>query len=90
MDFNIDNMLQRITNPPLVTENESYLLKFAENDDEIRAAQKLRYKVFNCEQNRGLDSAKDAEFDSDEFDEGAAHLIVFDKVEENFETVFKE
>ena len=65
MDFNIDNLLQKITNPPLVTENESYLLKFAENDDEIRAAQKLRYKVFNCEQNRGLDSAKDAEFDSD-------------------------
>jgi putative hemolysin len=79
VDFNIDNLLQKITNPPLVTENESYLLKFAENDDEIFAAQKLRYRVFNCEQNRGLDSANDAEFDRDEFDEGAAHLIVFDK-----------
>ena len=79
MDFNTDNLLQKIITPPLVTENDAYLLKFAENDDEIFAAQKLRYRVFNCEQNRGLDSAKDAEFDRDEFDEGAAHLIVFDK-----------
>ena len=79
MDFNTDNLLQKITTPPLVAENDAYLLKFAENDDEVFAAQKLRYRVFNCEQNRGLDSAKDAEFDRDEFDEGAAHLIVFDK-----------
>jgi len=79
VDFNTDNLLQKITNPPLVTENESYLLKFAENRDEIFAAQRLRYRVFNCEQNRGLDSANDAQFDSDEFDEGAAHLIVFEK-----------
>ena len=47
MDFNTDNLLQRIINPPLVTENDAYLLKFAENDDEIFAAQKLRYRVFN-------------------------------------------
>ena len=79
MDFNTDNLFQKIINPPLVAENDAYLLKFAENDEEIFAAQKLRYRVFNCEQNRGLDSAKDAEFDRDEFDDGAAHLIVFDK-----------
>ena len=81
MDFNTDNLLQKITNPPLVTENETYLLKFAENKDEVFAAQQLRYRVFNCEQNRGLDSANSAEFDSDEFDEGAAHLIVFNKAD---------
>ena len=81
MDFNTDNLLQKITNPPLVAENDSYLLKFAETPDEILAAQKLRYKVFNCEQKRGLDSARDSEFDRDEFDEGAAHLIVFDKAD---------
>ena len=81
MDFNTDNLLQKITNPPLVTENETYLLKFAESEDEVFAAQKLRYRVFNCEQNRGLDSANDAQFDSDEFDEGAAHLIVFNKAD---------
>lgn len=79
MDFNTDNLLNKIIDPPLVAENESYLLKFAETPEEIRAAQKLRYKVFNCEQNRGLDSARDSEFDKDEFDDGAAHLIVFDK-----------
>ena len=79
MDFNTDNLLNKIIIPPLVAENESYLLKFAETPDEILAAQKLRYKVFNCEQNRGLDSARDSEFDKDEFDDGAAHLIVFDK-----------
>ena len=65
MDFNTNNLLQKIITPPLVTENDAYLLKFAENDDEVFAAQKLRYRVFNCEQNRGLDSAKDAEFDRD-------------------------
>lgn len=79
MDFNIDHLLQKIINPPLVAENDTYLLKFAENGDEILAAQKLRYRVFNCEQKRGLESANDAEFDRDEFDEGAAHLIVFYK-----------
>lgn len=79
VDFNTDNLLQKIINPPLVAENDTYLLKFAENSDEILAAQKLRYRVFNCEQKRGLESANDAEFDRDEFDEGAAHLIVFDK-----------
>jgi len=79
VDFNTDNLLQKIITPPLVTENDAYLLKFAENEDEILAAQRLRYRVFNCEQNRGLDSAKNDEFDRDEFDEGAAHLIVFDK-----------
>ena len=79
MDFHIDNLLQRITTPPLVEENENYLLKFAENQDEIRAAQKLRYKVFNCEQNRGLDSANRDEFDHDEFDDDAAHLLAYSK-----------
>ena len=79
MDFHIDNLLQRITTPPLVEENENYLLKFAENQDEIRAAQRLRYKVFNCEQNRGLDTANRDEFDHDEFDDDAAHLLAYSK-----------
>ena len=79
MDFYTDNLLQKIVTPPLVEENENYLLKFAETPEEIRAAQKLRYKVFNCEQNRGLDTANRDEFDHDEFDEGAAHLIVYSK-----------
>ena len=63
MDFSTDNLLQKIVTPPLVEENDNYLLKFAETPEEIRAAQKLRYKVFNCEQNRGLDSANRDEFD---------------------------
>ena len=41
MDFNTDNLLNKIIIPPLVAENESYLLKFAETPDEILAAQKL-------------------------------------------------
>ena len=79
MDFHTDNLLQKIVTPPLVEENENYLLKFAETPEEIRAAQKLRYKVFNCEQNRGLDTANRDEFDHDEFDDGAAHLIAYSK-----------
>ena len=79
MDFSTDNLLQKIVTPPLVEENDNYLLKFAETPEEILAAQKLRYKVFNCEQNRGLDTANRDEFDHDEFDDGAAHLIVYSK-----------
>ncbi len=79
MDFHTDNLLQKIVTPPLVEENENYLLKFAETPEEILAAQKLRYKVFNCEQNRGLDTANRDEFDHDEFDDGAAHLIAYRK-----------
>ena len=79
MDFHTDNLLQKIVTPPLVEENDNYLLKFAETPEEILAAQKLRYKVFNCEQNRGLDTANRDEFDHDEFDDGAAHLIAYSK-----------
>ncbi|MDD3118281.1 MAG: GNAT family N-acetyltransferase [Victivallales bacterium] len=55
------------------------MIKFAETDDEIKKAQKLRYRVFNLEQGKGLETALSAGIDRDEFDEHCIHLIIFDK-----------
>ena len=63
----------------VIAERDQFVIKFAETDDEIKKAQRLRYRVFNLEQGKGLDTALSAGIDSDEFDEHCIHLIIFDK-----------
>lgn len=55
---------------------EQYELFLAERADDIRAAQRLRYEVFNLELHEGLASASATRLDTDEFDEVCDHLIV--------------
>jgi putative hemolysin len=62
----------------------AYVVRFACNEEEIRAALRLRYEVFNLELNEGLASAHATGMDEDEFDEVCDHLIV---VEEDSGTV---
>jgi putative hemolysin len=62
----------------------AYVVRFALNEEEIRAALRLRYEVFNLELNEGLASAHATGIDEDEFDEVCDHLIV---VEEGSDTV---
>jgi putative hemolysin len=62
----------------------AYVVRFARNEEEIRAALRLRYEVFNLELNEGLASAHATGMDEDEFDEVCDHLIV---VEEGSDTV---
>ena len=49
---------------------------FAENKKEIKAAQRLRYKVFFSERDRKIISLKYFKKDSDRYDQYADHLIV--------------
>src|SRR5215470_9329457 len=53
-----------------------YLVKFATAKDELAAALRLRFEVFNLELNEGLESAYISGYDHDEFDAVCDHLIV--------------
>jgi putative hemolysin len=53
-----------------------YLAKFATGNDELVAALRLRFEVFNLELNEGLQSAYASGQDHDEFDAVCDHLIV--------------
>ena len=57
----------------------SYGVRFARDEDEIRAALRLRFEVFNLELNEGLASAHATGMDEDEFDEVCDHLIVVEE-----------
>jgi putative hemolysin len=54
----------------------SYAVRFARTDEEIRAALRLRFEVFNLELNEGLAASHATGMDEDEFDEVCDHLIV--------------
>jgi putative hemolysin len=57
-----------------------YVVRFARNPEEIDAALRLRFSVFNLELNEGLDSSFITERDEDEFDSTCHHLIVVEKL----------
>lgn len=54
----------------------SYSLRFATSPQDLLAAQRLRYEVFNLELNEGLSSAHANGLDSDPFDAVCDHLLV--------------
>jgi len=60
-------------------ETSRYLVRFARNIEEVEAALKLRFEVFNLELGEGLDSSFLTGRDRDEFDAGCGHLIVIEK-----------
>ncbi|MEO5961206.1 MAG: GNAT family N-acyltransferase [Opitutaceae bacterium] len=55
---------------------DRYELRLAEHIDDVRAAQRLRYEVFNLELHEGLSSAFETGLDADEFDDVCDHLVV--------------
>jgi putative hemolysin len=56
-----------------------YITRFARTPEEIDAALRLRFKVFNLELNEGLESSFLTGRDEDEFDQTCHHLIVIEK-----------
>lgn len=60
----------------LVSSPEHYAIRLARNRDEIRAAQALRYQVFNLELNEGLETSHATGLDVDPFDAACDHLLV--------------
>ena len=60
----------------LVSSPTHYARRLARNTHEIRAAQALRYEVFNLELNEGLEQSNLTGLDADRFDSVCDHLIV--------------
>ena len=60
----------------LVSSPTHYGTRLARNLDEVRAAQALRFQVFNLELNEGLEQSYATGLDEDPFDAVCDHLIV--------------
>ncbi len=60
----------------LVSTPAHYAMRLARTAAEIRAAQSLRFQVFNLELNEGLEQAHATGLDEDPFDSVCDHLIV--------------
>jgi len=60
----------------LVSSPEHYATRLARTTDEVRAAQALRYQVFNLELNEGLEESHATGLDEDPFDSVCDHLVV--------------
>src|SRR5437762_2551411 len=60
----------------LVKSQAEYTARLARGVGEIRAAQALRFAVFNCELNEGLAESIATGLDADAFDEACDHLLV--------------
>jgi putative hemolysin len=60
----------------LVNSPASYAARLARSQDEVRAAQTLRFEVFNLELNEGLEQSYTSGLDEDPFDAVCDHLIV--------------
>jgi len=67
-----------IATRPLI-EDRRYIVRFAQNNEEIEAALRLRFEVFNLELGEGLDTSYLTGRDRDEFDATCRHLVVIEK-----------
>ena len=82
MQFSVANRVEYafLQNAPRVEiEDGKYLVRFARTLEEIEAALKLRFEVFNLELGEGLASSFQTGRDRDQFDATCHHLIVLDK-----------
>src|SRR5205807_1395763 len=66
---------KRRTSTPLA-KRPTYLARLARSADEVRAAQRLRFEVFNLELNEGLAESHFTGLDIDPFDTVCQHLVV--------------
>jgi putative hemolysin len=62
-----------------IARTDRYELVLAEHLEEVRAAQRLRFEIFNLELHEGLAEAFATGLDADAFDEVCDHLIVRDR-----------
>lgn len=60
----------------LVSAPEQYSVRLARNADDLHAAQRLRFQVFNLELNEGLAQSYATGLDADPFDMVCDHLLV--------------
>lgn len=62
----------------LISSNR-YKVRFAESEDDLRAAQSLRFQVFNLELGEGLQKSYKNERDADKYDQQCNHLLVLER-----------
>jgi len=74
---------KHIVEPAVLVDTGNFYIKLATNHEEIEKAQRLRYEVFNLEQERGLKTAEKYGIDFDEFDEYCLHLLAVEKATGN-------
>ena len=74
-----NEILKKLMSPPMLVEKEHFLVKFAENQQEIDSAKRLRYNVFMEEQGHMAGKSAVSALDEDEFDSYCLHLIVIDR-----------
>src|SRR5689334_8887100 len=73
-----ESIAQTANIPPIEIAEGHYLVRFARTPEEIDAALKLRFEVFNLELGEGLSTSYAVGRDVDEFDAVCHHLIVLD------------
>jgi len=59
--------------------DKDYVVKLAGDEEDLKAAQHLRYKVFNLELGEGLPGADQNQQDADKYDPQCDHLLVISK-----------
>jgi len=64
------------TTPPATLAGVTYRTRIAVTADDIHAAQRLRFEVFNVELQEGLNESWNTQLDSDRFDATCDHLII--------------
>ncbi|MEL7834575.1 GNAT family N-acetyltransferase [Fodinibius sp. Rm-B-1B1-1] len=67
------------TLPEKLLSTSRYELRLARTESDMRAAQSLRYRVFNVELGEGLERSHEYELDIDRFDMQCDHLIVIEQ-----------
>ena len=75
--------------PQTRIEDTRYIARFAETEEEIEAALKLRFEVFNLELGEGLESSFLTGRDRDEFDATCHHLIVIEKASDRIIATYR-
>ncbi len=73
----MDSLLQ--IHPLILCSTSRFEVKIAESLQEVEAALRLRFEVFNLELHEGLQSSYESGFDSDVYDTFCDHLIIKEK-----------
>jgi putative hemolysin len=61
---------------------DAYTVRLVADEAELKAAQRLRFEVFNVEMHEGLAASYETGLDADPFDAVCDHLVVFEKATE--------
>ncbi|MDR8391624.1 GNAT family N-acetyltransferase [Aliifodinibius sp. S!AR15-10] len=69
--------------PHNLVSNNRYVVRFAQTEKDLAAAQRLRFEVFNLELGEGLESSFELQRDVDPYDDQCHHLMVIEKSSEN-------